>query len=42
MTSSTRLIELDAAVWSNNTVRAMVRNISAATLSLQMMQWRIA
>lgn len=28
------LIELDAAVWSNNTVRVMARNISAATFDL--------
>ena len=32
--SSTRFIELDAAVWSNNTVRMMARNISAATFDL--------
>jgi hypothetical protein len=32
--SSTRFIELDAAVWSNNTVRVMARNISAATFDL--------
>jgi hypothetical protein len=29
LVSSTRFIELDAAVWSNNTVRVMARNISA-------------
>ena len=32
--SSTRFIELSAAVWSNNTVRVMARNISAATFDL--------
>lgn len=32
--SSTRFIELDAAVWSNNTVRVMARNISGATFDL--------
>ncbi len=32
--SSTRFIELDAAVWSNNTVRVMAWNISAATFDL--------
>jgi hypothetical protein len=34
LVSSTRLIELDAAVWSNNTVRVIARNISGATLDL--------
>lgn len=34
MVSSTRFIELDATVWSNNTVRVMARNISAATFDL--------
>ena len=34
LASSTRFIELDAAVWSNNTVRVMARNISAATFDL--------
>ena len=34
LVSSTRFIELDAAVWSNNTVRVMARNISAATFEL--------
>ena len=34
LVSSTRFIELDAAVWSNNTVRVMARNISAATSDL--------
>ena len=34
LVSSTRLIELDAAVWSNNTVRVMARNISGATLDM--------
>jgi hypothetical protein len=32
--SSTRFIELYAAVWSNNTVRVTARNISAATFDL--------
>ena len=32
--SSTRFIELDAAAWSNNTVRVMARNISPATFDL--------
>jgi len=32
--SSTRSIELNAAVRSNNTVRVMARNISAATFDL--------
>jgi len=34
LVSSTRFIELNAAVWSNNTVRVMARNISAATFGL--------
>jgi len=34
LVSSTRFIELNAAVWSNNTVRVMARNISAATFDL--------
>jgi hypothetical protein len=34
LVSSTRFIELDAAVWSNNTVRVVARNISAATFDL--------
>ena len=34
LVSSTKFIELDAAVWSNNTVRVMARNISAATFDL--------
>jgi hypothetical protein len=34
LVSSTRFIELDAAVWSNNTVRVMARNISTATFDL--------
>jgi hypothetical protein len=34
LVSSTRLIELDAAVWSNNTVQVMARNISGATFDL--------
>jgi hypothetical protein len=32
--SSTRFIEFDAAMWSNNTVRVMARNISGATFDL--------
>ena len=31
LATATRFIELDAAAWSNNTVRVMARNISAAT-----------
>ena len=49
LVSSTRFIELNAAVWSNNTVRVMARNISAATfdlaaatLSVQVMKRRVA
>jgi hypothetical protein len=34
LVSSTRFIELDAAVWSNNTVRVLARNISGATFDL--------
>ncbi|GGJ43866.1 hypothetical protein [Neoroseomonas lacus] len=34
LVSSTRFTELDAAVWSNNTVRVMARNFSAATFDL--------
>ncbi len=34
LASSTRFIELDAAAWSNNTVRVMARNISSATFDL--------
>ena len=34
LVSSTRFIELDAAVWSSNTVRVMARNISGATFDL--------
>ena len=34
LVSSTQFIELNAAVWSNNTVRVMARNISAATFDL--------
>jgi hypothetical protein len=34
LVSSTRFIKLDAAVWSNNTVRVTARNISAATFDL--------
>jgi len=32
--SSTRFIELNAAVWSNNTARVMARNISGAMFGL--------
>jgi hypothetical protein len=32
--ASTRFIELDAAAWTNNTVRVMARNISGATFDL--------
>jgi hypothetical protein len=49
LVSSTRFIELDAAVRSNNTVRVMARNISgttidlgAATLALQVRKRRVA
>ena len=31
---STRFVELDAAVWSNNTVRVMARKTSAVTFDL--------
>ncbi len=34
LASSPRFVELDAAVWSNNTMRVMKRNISAATFDL--------
>lgn len=34
LASSTRFVELDAAAWSNNTVRVMARNISPATFDL--------
>lgn len=34
LASSTRFIELDAAAWSNNTVRVMARNISPSTFDL--------
>lgn len=34
LVSSTRFIDLDAAVWSNNTARVMARNISGATFDL--------
>ena len=34
LVSSTRFIELDAAVWLNNTVRVMARDISGATFDL--------
>jgi hypothetical protein len=47
--SSTRFVELDAAAWSNNTVRVMARNISpsatfdlgSATLSVVVMKRRM-
>lgn len=32
LVSSTRFIELDAAVWSNNTVRVLARNVSNTTI----------
>jgi hypothetical protein len=49
LASSTRFIELDAAAWTNNTVRVMARNISpsatfdlaAATLSVGVTKRRI-
>ena len=34
LVSSTRFIELDAAVWSSNTVRVTARNVSAPTVDL--------
>jgi len=34
LVSSTRFIELDAAVWSNNSVRVTARNVSASTVDL--------
>ena len=34
LASSTRFIELDAASWSNNTVRVLARNISGARFDL--------
>lgn len=34
LTTSSRFFELDAHVWSNNTVRVMVRNISNTTIDL--------
>ena len=34
LVSLTRFSELDVTVWSNNTVRAMARDISAATFDL--------
>lgn len=34
LVSSTRFVELDAAVWSNNTVRVMSRNISGPAFDL--------
>ena len=48
LASSTRFIELDAFVWTNNTVRVLARNVSggafdlgAATLSLAVTKRRI-
>jgi hypothetical protein len=48
LASSTRFIELDTSVWSNNTVRVLARNISgaafdvsAATLSVAVTKRRI-
>jgi hypothetical protein len=48
LASSSRFVELDAAAWSNNTVRVMARNISrsafdlgAATLSVTVTKRRI-
>ncbi|MFZ6762233.1 hypothetical protein [Pseudoroseomonas sp. WGS1072] len=49
LASSTRFVELDAAAWSNNTVRVMARNISptatfdlgAATLSVTTIKRRM-
>jgi len=37
LVSPTRFIELDSAVWSNNTVRVVARNISGATFDLAAM-----
>jgi hypothetical protein len=34
LASSTRFIEIDAAVWSNNTVRVMARNVSGGAFDL--------
>ena len=34
LASSTRLIELDAAAWSNKTVRVLARNVSGAAFDL--------
>jgi hypothetical protein len=34
LVSSTRLINLTAFAWTNNTVQVMARNISAATFDL--------
>ncbi len=48
LASSTRFIELDAAVWSDNPVRVLARNVSgsafdlgAATLSVAIRKRRI-
>ena len=49
LAASTRFVELDAAAWSNNTVRVMARNISTsatfdlgpATLSVQVTKRRV-
>ncbi len=34
LASSTRFVELDAAVWSNNTVRVLARKLSGAAFDL--------
>lgn len=48
LASSTRFVELDAAAWSNNTVRVVAGNVSlatfdlgAATLSVQVTKRRV-
>ena len=48
LASSTRFVELDALVWSNNTVRVLARNVSgssfdlgAAILSVQVAKRRV-
>ncbi|MCZ8146415.1 MAG: hypothetical protein O9325_01010 [Roseomonas sp.] len=40
LATSSRSFELDATTWSNNTVRVMARDISAATLSVQVTKRR--
>jgi hypothetical protein len=43
LASSTRFIELDAAAWTNNTVRVMARNISpGATFDLAAATFSVA